>query len=219
VISKENQKQLALNLRRKGYSYSQIKEVAKVSKSSLSLWLRDMPLTKSQIDLLRAKNPQRIERFRNTMKLKREKVESDALIRFTKAFGRFSRREKILAGLFLYWGEGTKMAASTVALTNTDPDALRFFVRWLNLLGVPNEKMTVVLHLYIDMDIEKEKVFWSEYLKIPLFRFRNPYIKKTRLCDITYKSGFGHGTCSVLYLNAALHSYIKAGLRYIKMRA
>ena len=219
MISKEIEKQKALKLRKLGHSYSQIKNSVSVSKSTLSLWLKEFPLSKSQIDLLRGKNPQRIERFRNTMKLKRDNEEQTVFLDVQEKLGLFSNRELLIAGLYLYWGEGTKTAPCTVAVTNTDPDVLKFFIRWLNLFNVDPSKLRAILHLYKDMDIQKETKFWSLYLKIPLSQFRKPYIKNTRFCDITYRSGFGHGTCSVLYLDKELYLFVKSGLKYIRMRA
>ena len=219
MIAKEHEKQRALALREKGLSYSQIKAIISVSKSTLSLWLKDMPLSQSEINVLRAKSPQRIERFRNTMKAKRDVEEKVSFSQVSKEIGVLSKREILIAGLFLYWGEGTKAAPYTVAVTNTDPDVLRFFVHWLELLGVKKGNMRVVLHLYMDMDVKKEMRFWSTYLNIPKTQFRKPYIKKTRFCDITYKSGFGHGTCSVLYLDKKMYQYVRSGLKYIRMRA
>lgn len=219
MIAKEKDRQLVLVLRKKGLSYSQIKKQVKVSKSTLSLWLGKFPLSKIQIRALRDKNPERIEKYRNTMRLKREAQESEAFANFRKKIGSLSEREKLVSGLFLYWGEGTKSASCTTAVTNTDPDILKFFIHWLSILGVKKEKLKVVLHLYSDMDIYKEMQFWSSYLTIPVSQFRKPYIKKTRLCDITYKSGFGHGTCSVLYLNKELYLFVKSGLKYLRMHA
>ncbi|MEK7501753.1 MAG: helix-turn-helix domain-containing protein [Patescibacteria group bacterium] len=219
MIAKEKEKQLVLALRKKGHSYSQIRKQVDVSKSTLSLWLGDFPLSKLQIRALRDKNPERIEKYRNTMRLKREAQELEAFINFKKKIKSFSEREKLISGLFLYWGEGTKSAPCTVAVTNTDPDIMKFFVHWLSILGVKKEKLKVVLHLYSDMNINKEMQFWSSHLTIPLSQFRKPYIKKTRLCDITYKSGFGHGTCSVLYLNKELYLFVRSGLKFLRMHA
>ena len=216
MISKEKEKQLALALRKKAYSYSQIRNKVTVSKSTLSLWLRDFPLSKAEIDSKRGKNPRRIERFRNTMSMKRDQEEELIFSKFQNDFGSFSEREKFIAGLFLYWGEGTKAAPYTVAMSNSDPDVLRFFIDWLLLLKVKKDKLRVVLHLYKDMDLKVETRFWSTYLKVPKFQFRKPYIKKSRLCDITYRSGFQHGTCNVLYLKKDLHLYVKAGLKFIR---
>ena len=46
-----------------------------------------------------------------------------------------------LAGLFLYWGEGTKAQNSLVALTNTNPAMLKFFIKWLKLFGIKNKNV------------------------------------------------------------------------------
>jgi len=218
-MAKEKEKQKVLLLRKKGYSYSQIRQETKVSKSTLSAWLQDFPLSKSRIRELRDRNPRRIERFRETMRLKREAEEDRKFILVEKELGKLSTRDRLIAGLFLYWGEGTKAAPCLTSLSNTDPDALKFFVHWLNAFGIKNDQLSVVLHLYKDMDHVKEIRFWSEYLNIPEHRFRKPYIKNTRICDITYRSGFGHGTCNVLYPGKDMYLYVRSALKFIRMHA
>jgi len=216
MINKDLEKNRVLRLRQKGLSYSQIKKQVNVSKSTLSLWLSEFPLSKEQIVKLRDKNPQRIEKYINTMRLKREKLDMESYNLISKDVGTISNREKLLAGLYLYWGEGTKAAKGTVAVTNTDPDTLKFFVRWLSLFKVNKKSLKVVLHLYVDMDVAKEMQSSSNYLRIPVTQFRRPYIKKSRFSELSYKNGFGHGTCSVLYLDMELYRYIMAGLKYIR---
>jgi len=58
---------LAVKLRKEGKSYSQIKKIVKVSKSTLSYWLSKYPLTKKQIYKLQAVSPIRIEKFREAI--------------------------------------------------------------------------------------------------------------------------------------------------------
>ncbi len=65
-------KALAVKMRKEGASYSQIRDELGVSKSSLSLWLRDLSLPEERIRELRYHSPQRIERYRNTMQKKRD---------------------------------------------------------------------------------------------------------------------------------------------------
>ncbi|MEK7095086.1 MAG: hypothetical protein AAB917_00305 [Patescibacteria group bacterium] len=216
-MSKIVEKKKAIELRKKGLSYNQIRELIPVSKSTMSLWLRDMPLSNEQINLLRGKNPKRIERFRETMKKKRLAEENQVFLEVSKKFGVISRRERILAGLYLYWGEGTKSAPATVAVANTDPDVLKFFLKWLNEFDISNNQVSVVLHLYSDMDYDKEQTFWSRYLKVPKSCFKKPYIKDSKLSDITYKNGFGHGTCNIRYFNKDLYLFIRASLRMIRI--
>ncbi len=215
-MSKIKEREKAIQLRKLGLSYSQIRERIPVSKSTLSLWLDTMPLSRDQIDKLSGKNPKRIERFKETMKKKRVAQENLVFEKVKKQFGRLSKRERILAGLYLYWGEGTKSAPCTVAVANTDPDVLKFFLRWLNEFGVKNDQVSIVLHLYKDMDYDIERVFWSKYLKVPEKCFKKPYIKDSKLSDITYKNGFGHGTCNVRYFKKDLYLFIRAGLRMIR---
>jgi len=192
----------ALALRKQEMSYSQIKKILKVSKSTLSLWLRNYPLPEEKIKELQKKGWERseraIERFRNTMKQKREGRLKEIYETQKKTILPLNEREFFIAGLLLYWGEGTKCRRDGLSISNSDPSVIKFFIRWLNeSLGIPKRKIRVGLHLYKDMDVNKEMEFWSRTLKIPLLQFIRPYIKKTSSERINHKGGFGHGTCNV----------------------
>lgn len=214
-MARKLDKQEAIKLRQKGYSYSQIKEKLGVSKSTLSGWLSEMPLSEKRIKELRDFSPQRIERYRNTMRAKKESRLKEVYERVSKDIGKFSKREIFLLGLFLYWGEGTKSAICSTQLTNTNPAMIKFFIRWLELLGVNKRDLKVKLHLYSDMNIKQAIDFWSKELKIPINQFKKPYIKETKLKSITYKNGFGKGTCCVIFEGRDLWEYILMGLKYI----
>ena len=214
----------ALILRKQGMSYSQIKKLLKVSKSTLSLWLRNYPLSKQRIRELRDWNEQRIEKYRETMRRKRK----ERLKQFYKEQRRIilplTKRENFLAGLFLYWGEGSKSHLTELSVSNNDPSIIKFFVNWLiKSLSVPKEKIKIQLHLYNNMDIEKEVDFWSKTLNVPLNQFTKPYIKKSSSARINHKGGFGHGTCNARFGNARLTEKIHMSIKtisdkYNKMR-
>jgi len=214
-MARKLDKKKAINLRKKGYSYSQIKDKLDISKSTLSGWLSDMPLSEDKIKELRDFNPQRIERYRNTMKNKKEVRLNEIYKKVSEDIGKFSEREIFLLGLFLYWGEGTKSANSSTQLTNTNPSMIKFFIKWLELLGVSKKDLKVKLHIYSDMNIKKSIAFWSKELKIPISQFKKPYIKETSLKNITYKNGFGKGTCCVIFGDRNMWEYITMGLKYI----
>lgn len=203
-------------MREKGMSYSQIKEKLNVSKSTLSGWLHNMPLSEKRIRELRDFSPQRIERYRNTMKVKRDKKNKLAYQNIAKKIGKISDREFLIAGLFLYWAEGSKTKTFSIALTNTNPSMLILFIRWLEFFNVSKSKLKVHLHLYSDMNIKKQMNFWSKTLNIPVSQFRKPYIKKTKLSSITYTNGFGQGTCSVILDNGPICSEVMMGIQYIQ---
>lgn len=208
-------KQKALVLRKEGKSYSEIKTILGISKSTLSGWLADYPLSPERIKELRDFSPRRIESFRNTMRRKRELRLSETYEQVKRDLGPISDREILISGMLLYWGEGGKRVTSTVVLTNTDPSMICFYLRWLYLLGVSKSAIRAKLHLYADMDIEETTQYWSKKLNLPVSSFTKPYCKKSNLIDLSYKNGFGHGTCMIRCYNQKLSSYIMMAIKYI----
>ena len=194
-------------------SYSQIREKISVSKSTLSNWLKSMPLSEKRIRELRDFSPMRIERCRNTKIYKRQARLDSVYERVSKDIGILSDREIFLVGFFLYWGEGWKTTRTTMALTNTNPQMIKYFMKWINILGIERKRVRVSLQLYSDMDIDKEISFWVKELQVLRSQFRRPYVKKSRLSDITYKTGFGHGTCSVIIQNRDISEYVLMGVK------
>lgn len=214
----------ALALRRQEMSYSQIKKILGVSKSTLSDWLKDYPLSKERIRELRDWNEQRIERCRETKRKKKEKRLNGFYQKQKRVIFPLSKRELYLSGLFLYWGEGSKGQLTNLSISNSDPSIIIFFIYWLGKsLFIPKKKMRVHLQLYNDMNIEKETKFWSKTLKIPLSQFSRPHVKKSSSERINHKGGFGHGTCQLRIGGARIaekrHMALKAiADRYNKMR-
>lgn len=206
----------AVKLRLKGWSYSQIKVKLSVSKSTLSGWLAKYPLSNERIRQLRGSNPQRIEKCRNTKAEKKRIRVSGVYDRVRKDIGVLNKREIFLAGLFLYWGEGYKSAPATTGIANTDPAILRIFIAWLKVVEAPIEKIVVRIHIYSDMDRDATIKYWKDELGLPRSCFGQIYTKKSRLTGLSYKNGFGHGTCNILIYNRDLSEYIMSGLRYLR---
>ena len=208
---KEHQK--AIKLRKQGKSYSQIKKELNVSKSTLSLWLRGYPLSEERVRTLRDLSGVRIEKFRKTMQAKKDKRLAVCYDEEKKKLLPLSWKELLLAGLFLYWGEGVKSLTSSVSLNNTDPEIVKFFTYWLTkILRIPKGKIKIYVHLYQDMNIKRELDFWSKELNISRSQFAKPYIKKSKRENLTHK-GFGHGTCGVCVGNVRLKERIIMSLK------
>ena len=197
-------RETAIALRQKGMSYSQIKKDLGVPKSTLSGWLKNYPLSQERIRELQH-GEKTIERFRETMRKKKEKRLQEFFGEQKELIFPLSERELYLAGLFLYWGEGSKQQYSSLIISNTDPAIINFFSFWLTkALKIPEEKKRIQLQLYSDMDIEKEIEFWSKTLKIPKEQFAKPYIKESSSTRINHKGSFGHGTCGLRLSNTRL---------------
>jgi hypothetical protein len=207
----------AIDMRKLGMSYSQIKNELNVSKSSLSLWLHNYPLTPERVQELRASNERQIERIRQTKAKKREARLDSVFDAVRDDIGPLSDRELFLSGVFLYWAEGAKTSRNMICLTNTDPAMLLFFIRWLKLQGVERTRLRCHLHLYADMDIGEATRFWSETLTLPTSAFRKPYVKKSfKDKRKNYKGRFGYGTCNLILYDRDIYERVMMGMRYVR---
>jgi len=212
-------RQRVIELRKKGKTYSEIRKELGIPKSTLSDWLRSYPLTEAQIVLLektRRKNRYlSIEKIRGTKNKKREIRLNSIYNQEKKRLLLLSKKELELAGLFLYWGEGSKNLKGALSLNNTDPQVIKFILFWLrNALEIPLEDIRVYLHLYSDMDIDGEMKFWRKELKLPPSQFYKPYIKKSKRSGIEHK-GFGHGTCGLAVCDTRIKERVMLGIKSI----
>lgn len=196
-------------------SYSQIKNALRVSKSTLSYWLHDHPLSLERVRELRDWSAQRIERYRETRRKTRETRLYDYYKQQKRIIFPMSERDLFIAGLFLYWGEGTK-SFNDLSVSNTNPSVALLFMAWMmKCFLVPKEKFVVRLQLYKDMNIKDELEYWQSVLRLSLNQFRKPYIKKSNQTDITYKRDFKHGTCNVHVRDARLSEQVLMSIKAI----
>lgn len=209
-------KEKAIQLRLLGWSYSQIKKEIGVSKGTLSDWLFNLPLSNERLRELRDNSQIRIEKSRATKSLNRNKRLMEVYDQVVKEIKVLSDREIKLCGTFLYWAEGTKAERGLVAFSNTDPGMIKFFQRFLRVYEIPQSKIFVRLQLYKDMNIDEEIKFWSRELNLPFINFKKPYIKNSNLSDITYKNGFGHGTCSLMIYDIKFYDQLMMKIKFFK---
>lgn len=218
-MARRLEKSLAIELRKKGKTYNEIIETLKVPKGTLSDWLSDYPLTEKQLYIL-SKNirKRRFLSIEKTIAVKHKKRQK----RLEETYNRqridllpLSRKELLVAGLFLYWGEGRKAITSSLSLNNTDPDVVKFYYYWLiNILNIPKEKIRVALHVYKDMNVKGTINYWSRELRIPRSQFVKPYIKESLRSNINQK-GFGHGTCGLYINDQRLKEQVILGIKAI----
>ena len=211
--------QKAIELRKQGMTYSEIRQILGASKSTLSYWLSSYPLTETQFKNLQKKIKYRkylaIEKIRLTKLRKRESRLENTYKNEKKTWLPLSHRELYLAGLFLYWGEGVKNIKAAIGLNNTDPKVVKFYLYWLTkVFKVPKNKLKVYVHLYKDMDINTELGFWSRQLGLSTKQFLKPYIKSSTREGLEHK-GFGHGTCGIYVQDVRLKEKIIKGIEAI----
>ena len=217
----------AIKLRvEKNFSYSEIKQKLGVPKSTLSYWLRGFPLSEERIlELLRQgwkKGEASRERFRLTMQKKRELKDREIYNKYQKRFAKLSKDAFFVAGLMLYLGEGDKRRYERISLANTNPEVIKFFIKWMiEFLKIKKEEIKAELHFHEGMDVEKEKKFWRNELKFSETQFYKTQIRKLRKGSYSYKESSNHGTCSIYVMGVerkrelmmAIHAFID---RYLK---
>lgn len=161
----------ARDLRAQGYKLFEIAEQLGVSKSSVSLWVRDVDFV--------PRDP-RYGRWRPDRKPSslsvRKQEEIERLCAEGKArIGRLSDREFLVAGVALYAGEGAKTEGA-VKFANTNPQMVLLFCAWLRrFFAVDEKRLRLRLYLHEGLDLAAAERFWSELTGIPTAQFGKPY--------------------------------------------
>ncbi|MDD3088272.1 MAG: hypothetical protein PHP89_06900 [Candidatus Omnitrophica bacterium] len=191
---KFSKKVRAIKLREKGLSYAEIRKVIPISKSTLSVWLKDIKLSKQQ--------KLRLSGLQATGYIGAKKNQIMALSRH-KEIRETAAREAInllkdsffVAGLMLYWAEGDKRSGG-VQFSNSDWEMVKLMMKWFRkFCSVPEEKFRIGLFIHTLHTRENCINFWSNITKIPINQFNKPYIKPAIFSN--RKNKLYEGTCAI----------------------
>lgn len=171
----------AVELRKMGYSYNEIRKKVVVSKSSLSLWLRSVGLTKKQeiqfTERKREAQKKAVAAWRQIRIDKTRRIKEKARSEIKK----LSERERWLIGTALYWAEGAKEheRSTLIKFSNSDPGMIVFFREWL-LDFLPVSPADLIYELQIhhkSPSITSAIHFWSKLLHIDISELRVTFKK------------------------------------------
>jgi transposase-like protein len=176
-MAKTKEKNLALNLRRKGESIKDIAKKLGVVKSTISLWCRDIILSKEQRLLLHEKmvrggHEGRLKgaRMQYERRIKQERV---LLKKGCARIGNLSKRDFLLAGAALYWGEGNKKGRET-RITNSDPKLIKFAMKWFeSTWGIDYGRFTafIIVNKIHEKRLREIENYWQKITGIPRKQF------------------------------------------------
>ena len=103
-----------------------------------------------------------------------------------------------VAGLMLYAAEGDKKTRAEIAFSNTDSIMVAYFARWLEeFLDIEQSKLKIQLHLYENMDVRAEEMFWKKQLGMNQRQLCKSQIRPLRPGKFSYREPFRHGTCKL----------------------
>jgi hypothetical protein len=163
------ERQRARELRAQAWTLADIAAELGVSKSSVSLWVRDVEFTP------RPRNrghpgvrphPLHVAKLAEIERCRHEAVER---------IGRLSEREFLVLGLALYAGEGSKTPGE-VRFANSDPAMVATFLAWFrHFFALDESRLRVRLYLHADQDLDAAITFWSALTGVPTTQFTKPY--------------------------------------------
>lgn len=139
-----------------------------VAKSSVSVWVRDVPFTpsKRRIGPRRRPHPAHEAKLAQIAALNAEGIER---------IGTLSEGAFLAAGVALYAGEGSK-TEGCVRFANSDPTMIRFFCHWLrHFFEIDEARLRARVYLHQGLDLDAAQAHWSDVSGIPLDQFRKPY--------------------------------------------
>lgn len=182
---KLRERNLAIQLRSQGFSIGAIQLKLGVSKSSVSIWTRDVELSYAQKRKLYLNS--RTGQLRGSIiaaenKKRRRKLEEKTLLAIgKKEVGSLTKRNFFIAGISLYFAEGDKQGYN-IGFSNSDPRAILFMMKWFRkFLKVPENKYRAYLYIHDNLNHKKAKKYWSRVTGIPLKNFTKSYIVKNNV--------------------------------------
>nr|WSY54321.1 hypothetical protein OG999_32100 [Streptomyces sp. NBC_00886] len=198
--AKDDLRDRARELRLQGWTYDRIQVELGCSKSSISLWVRDLPKPERRDPTEQAKLAAR-KRWDHELAIRdeeRQKTKAAA----TQEIGTLSDRELFLAGVALYWAEGTKDKPydrrEKVIFVNSDPGVIRLYGTWLDLLGVAPDRIQYRVMIHMTADVEAAKRYWADLVGVDVSTFQKTTIKKHNPKTVRKNVGESYRGCLVI---------------------
>ena len=164
-------KEKALRLRKQGKSYNEINRLLGVPKSTLSTWLKEIPLSRqvrkkniSQAKIIWAKN---ITAFNKKRSLINQQSKNKEIDQFAKDIKDLDKKALFWLGLGLFLAEGGKREKWSVRFVNSDSDIIKIMMRFYReICLVPDDKFRFRIYLHPNINDQEAKSAWSKILKV-----------------------------------------------------
>ncbi len=193
----------ARELRSQGLDYEEIVAALGVSKSSVSLWVRDMPRPpRLSYEETRKRTAEGVRRYgaaeRPAREARREVVRAAA----AADIGVLSARDILIAGAIAYWCEGAKRKAyrqtEAVAFINSDPDLIKLFLRFLAVAGVEPTQLGFRVHIHESADVAAAEQFWRAVTGAEAAQFHRSTLKRHNPRTIRKNVGADYHGCLIV---------------------
>ena len=202
----------ACELRAQGCTYAEIASELGVSTSSVSLWVRDMPRSgRLSYEECRKRNADGVARYWEAVGTIREARRHAICESAVAQIGTVNNREILIAGAIAYWCEGTKSKPyaprDRVTFINSDPHLITFFLRFLTVAGVAEDRLICRVHIHETADVAGAQAFWREVTGLPVDQFRRPTLKHHNPKTVRKNTGEDYHGCLIISVRRSTELY------------
>lgn len=206
--AKDDLRAKARELRLQGLTHDQIQLELGCSKSSISLWVRDLPKPPKRT----REEASSIARRGWDATLQRREIEREGTKRAAAdEIGAMTDRELFMLGVALYWAEGTKDKAydrrESLKFINSDPNVITVYLRWLELLEVPRERLTFCVSIHESADVPAAEQFWADLAGVAPSAFNKTSLKRHNPKTLRKNTGEAYRGCLVVYVRQSADLY------------
>ncbi|KOG64679.1 MULTISPECIES: helix-turn-helix domain-containing protein [Streptomyces] len=207
--AKDDLRARARELRLQGWTYDQIEAELGCSRSSVSLWVRDLPKPAPRYtpEEQRALMQEGLAKRRAADREKLERTKAAAL----DEVGELTDRELFMAGIALYWAEGAKSKPydrrERAIFVNSDPGVIRTYLAWLDLLGVDRERLTFRVLIHESADVAAAHRHWADIADVDPGVFAKPTLKRHNPKTVRKNIGDDYHGCLVVGVARSAHLY------------
>jgi hypothetical protein len=210
--AKDDLRERARELRGQGLDYEEIAGVLGVSKSSVSLWVRDLPLpARLSYEECRKRADEGTRRYWAAERPVRAAARAATCEAAAAQIGPLTDREVVIAGAIAYWCEGGKSKpysrSDRVIFINSDPALIRFFLRFLDVAGAPRASLRFRVYIHEKADVEAAQRFWQGVTGASADQFATPTLKRHNPVTVRKNVGETYRGCLRVDVNRSADLY------------
>lgn len=187
-LTKKQKKREIIALRRRGFSYSEIRNQFPASKSTLSAWLKNIKIPETRMRELRRRSRRGLLKGaeeKRTRRIVETNVIHSSAMQDIKVI---SQKELWLMGAVLYWACGLEEEEHRTGLgvrfSNSDPFIIKLFLEWLTKIGnIKKREIGFDLYLHESKKTELQDIigYWAKTTGFSKDYFSHVYFHKNKL--------------------------------------
>ena len=166
-----------------------------MAKSTVSVLVREVPLSEAHSEHLRSLRPLGRGHFARSRNCRAQRHNAQLAGR---ALAQLNAAD-YTAGVMLYWAEGSK-SRNQAKMTNADPDLLRLWLDWLEAWHCDRSeaKLTVNCFLGNGLSLREIENWWLEQVRLPATSLRKATVNRPSRASKAVRKPLLHGTASVV---------------------